>query len=428
MTKFSTYQPTFTRSNNTIDPQLQKLIDSVDLKLIKTQKLKDSFESISSADKPVVAVIDDFYAIKWDVNGDSIEDLSHGELVSLYTADTASILPVDVNLELPDYSNTIKSIMEAVKNGANIKAINISIDMWLSNKEFKDFLSPAIIDMPGKTTKDKIVAYAKTCFDNVSELSRLSCITPIGPESQYYDFQIKMARLYLPLKNLKDLPEIDIPVYISAGNDVDNQNLLSLFFNHPVIVSSDQPENIYSKVFNRIEKASYYVTEVFEDNVPLGYDINEDGVLDVKKEEASRKKPFLKTFIDKDINDFKVDQSLVDEIKNELSQPVVNNNKINNLLKTGLKSLFSLDQLETLFNESLKFFRDKGEYVFQILNSDSTYFAFNKILKVDENNRLYCDPLNRGIKNAIHFIDGTSFAAPASIDKDIKAGKICIEA
>lgn len=428
MKLLQTFQPAFSGKPKNINPQMQKLIDSVNSSLIKTQKLRDSFESIEAGKKPVVAVIDDFYAIKWDVNGDNIDDLSHGELVSLYTADTASVLPVDVNLERSDYSKTIKSILDAVNNGANIKAINISIDMCITNKEFTDFLMPAIINLPGKTTKDKIVFYAKTCLDNNSELSRLSCITPEGLEKQHYDFQIKMGRLYPALNNLKDLPKVSIPVYISAGNNIDNQNLLTQFFTNPIIVSSNQPENIYSKVYNRVEQALFYVIEVFKDNVLVGYDVNEDGKLDVRKEETSRKKPILKAFVGKDLNDVKVEKSLVEDIKLELKKSTIDEDKISNLLKIGIRKLFSLDQLEVILNESLKSFREKGEYVFQVTDPDGSYFALNRALKVDDNNKLYCDPLNRGIKNAIHFIDGTSFATPTAIDKDIKAGKLVAKA
>lgn len=428
MKLFNTYQPTFTAKPKNNNLQMQKLIDSVDLSLIKTQKLKDSFESIGSGDKPIVAVIDDFYAIKCDVNGDNIDDLSHGELASLYTADTASILPVDVNLERSDYFKVIKSVLEAINNGANIKAINISIDMWVTNQEFTEFLLPAIADSSGKTARHKIVSYAKTCQDNINEISRLSCITPEGPKKKQYDFQMKMGRLYPALNNLKDLPDLEIPVYICAGNAVDNQNLLSQFFSDPIVVSSDQPKNVYSKVYNRLEQSLFYVTEVFKDNVLLGYDINEDGKLDVKKEEASRGRSILKVHCDKSLNDNKVDMSYIESIKQELKKPDINEDIISKLLKAGVNKLFSLDQLEDLFNESLNSFREKGEYVFQVTDSEGSAFAFNRILRVDENNKLYCDPLNRGIKNAVHFIDGTSFATPTAIDKDIKAGKLLISA
>ena len=168
LNRFANFQPFFgSQQPKKHNVGLQKLVDSVDKSMLNTQALKDSFESIGTNQKPIVAVIDSFKKKFVDINGDEIKDLSHGETVSLYTSKDANVLPVNIdNTDCDTIAQAIKSVFEAVKAGANIKAVNISVGLDISQDQYKGYLLPMVEKSPGETFKDKLFNLAEDCYKN----------------------------------------------------------------------------------------------------------------------------------------------------------------------------------------------------------------------------------------------------------------------
>ncbi|MGD9581070.1 MAG: hypothetical protein AB7V50_06835, partial [Vampirovibrionia bacterium] len=180
--------------------------------------------------------------------------------------------------------------------------------------------------------------------------------------------------------------------------------------------------------YNRLEQAFFYITKIFSGDKLAGYDINEDGKLDVRVDEVSDGKPVLQKYIGKPLSSFVVDEDSMQAIKEEQQKPLPSVGKVCDILRNNLRRLFSLSDLQVLFNEDCSKLKKFGEFAYAYEDSDNVLFDMTKLLKVDEDGNLYYDPLNRGIKNAFHFFDGTSYSSPLAINKDIVDGKISYRA
>ncbi|MGD9581068.1 MAG: hypothetical protein AB7V50_06825 [Vampirovibrionia bacterium] len=405
----------------TIDPELQKLVDSVDKSFFTTKALKDSFESIGTNDKPVVAVIDAFERKYVDINGDNIKDLSHGETVSLYTAKDANILPINIDhTDVTTIGAAIKNVFNAVKNGAKISAINVSVGTEITKDQYRSFLLPKMKETPGDSDKDKIATLVEYCYKNKDVIEARKTDPKYMFHQSLIAFQLKLAEIYEHIKDLIELPDVKLPAYFAAGNVQDEMDLQPFFFKDPQVVGGDRLTELYTDTFNRQEQALFSVAEIYENGNMIGYDIDEDKKVDVLKDEASNGDCRLKRYIGKQYSECGVDPAFIYRVKPLLAD-----------LKTrpeGLKQcedkIFSLKAAQDLFMLNPADYKDFGDYVIPDITDNFIHFNPLNTLKADKDGKICFDTNGNKVENAIFYINGTSFASPFAIKKDIKAGII----
>lgn len=422
LNKITNFQPFFgSQQPKKLNASLQKLVDSVDKSMLHTQALRDSFESIGTNQKPVVAVIDSFNKKFVDINGDEIKDLSHGETVSLYTSKDANVLPVNIdNTDSDTIAQAIKSVFDAVKAGANIKAINVSVGLDISQDQYKGYLLPMVEKSPGDTFKDKLINLAENCYKNKEQLE----LDKKDPKFMFHQsriaFQILLAAIYPDLKMLKDLPDVDLPVYFAPGNDKEKLDIQHFMFDSPNVIGPDKNKDSYAQTYNREEQSLFAVAEISDDKGLIGYDIDEDNRVDVLKEEVSQGKPILKDFIGKHISECVADNEFMSKIRPKLADL---STKVEALKETK-KKIYSLKDAQKLFRLNPAEYKDFGQYVVQSVNDNFYYFNRFHALKANDDGIVYYDTNNKQVDNAVFFVDGTSFASPHAIKKDIQAGII----
>ncbi|MGD9581069.1 MAG: hypothetical protein AB7V50_06830 [Vampirovibrionia bacterium] len=393
-------------SNNTIkNLQLQPLIDRVDPSLIKTQKLRDSFESVSSGIKPVVVVIDDLNTIDTDINGDNINDLSHCEMVSLYVTDNASVIPVNIDMTSGVRSvNNLIEIFNTIKNDAQVDAINLSIGLDFNKAYFNELFK----DVPADKIKQAILNHSEYSYNNFVELKESYNKETDDVVKARKGFLLKLAAYYPVLKKLSTLPEIDTPVYISGTNSSSTINILSYFLNNPVRI--DKPE-----------ANTFYITEKTIDGKVLGYDVNNDNIVDVLKKEVSTGFPLVKKFAGASPEQFIMPENLLKSLLSVLLKPIKAPDKVLGEVKNYILSSAQLERLMNNLNHV-----KGGFYFVPEVNDTNSSFSLNlfKHLILDKDGKLYFGPPDFSVKNAVNKLFGNSYLTPHIMSKDILSGKI----
>lgn len=388
--------------------------------------LVDNFKStkIDTQKSKNIAVIDDFKNKEIDVDGDGINDLSHGEIVSRYAGqngdniqkfDVTTIDPKDNQSKL-NTDKINKSLETILKNPGDITDINLSSEISFS---FKD-LGKAI-NVPN-LNKDNYKKYLPQIRAAVEE----GC-----PE------------IAKSIKNLEDLSKKGIHISIAAGNNgEDSFNLLSLAQGDNIEIVGATDANNKKTGYTETGSTTFAQGTYDSKKVKGGFDINNDGVADVKNQEVSGKgntdNALVNKFVGKDTDSVLVSENeMNDSVKNLIStltglssdttgkdfDKVYDPKKMKTTLeeiKANLKRDKNIDEkTKKALNEQIDFLtKVNNEALKQGKLLTLTLTPDGKIIPLyldNKNGKIAYDPDNSNDGNAVSCIEGTSFAAPTNV-------------
>lgn len=330
-----------------------------------------------------------------DIDGDGIEDLSHGEFICRLIRSlnpNAKAIPFHLS-SLKDYDYTKKRYNGLLKflNVLKPDAVNHSIS---SSKPLSMY----------NQDKDSLVENKEEIKDRLKDKPMSS----------------------LMISSLEKIIKNGFKLFNAEGNQGDgNFSSESLVDGIQMIGSTDAQRNLlaFSEDIKTMKFAQgrYGISEVKDDNGKvLGYDIVGNGQIAIKADEVSSKgnfvKPAIKNFVGKSPEKFLVPDDkyeclyefyhVTDREKYKKKWGFKNTEEmIKEAISIRQKYLFTIDQAQNISNtdkNALETIKDQGIYV----NSK------NCVFDIDEKGKLIYNPDHSGRKNMINYIDGNSFASP----------------
>ena len=214
------------------------------------------------------------------------------------------------------------------------------------------------------------------------------------------------------LKKIQELVNLGVPVYLAGGNDGnDIFNLYSLVDGVNTVGATDSKGKIekYSptnSLVNIFAQGTFNVSEIKDkDGKVTAYDYTGDGKPDIPVSDVSGKGSRVKYFIGKSIADIKADEKerrLLSNLTQADSENFFNIVSCNKDIETTINNMKNKLFISKL-KEYGKFTDIEGQFEF----------------KTDKIGKLIFDPDNSG-REAVNYIEGTSFAAPFALAYDLK--------
>ncbi|MEW5819250.1 MAG: hypothetical protein AB1782_03595 [Cyanobacteriota bacterium] len=228
-----------------------------------------------------IVVLDNFQNKMIDIDGDNIDDLSHGEVVEKYILannPSAEIVRMEIKADeqgkfrVEDYTRQMNALADRIEAGEHFDAVNISLarEIDLSNNKK---ITPGNVKDNEVNIRQNYLASG----DNAPEIDQ-------------------MTRDYI--KATERVTALGPKVYIAAGNKFnDGYNMFGLAQGTTQVGTiSTEGDTILARNsdIERYEQGQYYVDPVFQydklgNESIAGYDINEDGHIDVNPQELSSK-------------------------------------------------------------------------------------------------------------------------------------------
>lgn len=226
-----------------------------------------------------IAIVDNFSSKIVDVDGDNIPDLSHGEVVERYLkAENPAVIITRFQIDIDTKSGNIDNaslikalgdVKKQIDSGEKFDGVNMSLAYEIDLDTLKD-LSPANITKAEPVLRERL-------FNSSKKLNK------------------DQQELKTRIEAIESITQSDVPVYIAAGNNsVHSYNTLGLAKGTTQVGALGIcGDTLYARNSDvqYYEQGEYIVGPSFEGDseVVTGYDINEDGIQDVDKNEVSGK-------------------------------------------------------------------------------------------------------------------------------------------
>lgn len=233
--------------------------------------------------KPVkIVVVDDFKTKIIDIDGDQIADLSHGEVVEKYVLNNNPVARIekmqinadkDGTFDIQDYTNQMNTLADRIEAGEKFDAVNVSLADEIDLTASKDINASNIRENEAAAREDMVL--------NTTQDS--------SPRR-------KNVKAYI--EATERVTALGTEVYIAGGNDfVNGYNLFGLADGTTQVGTiSAVGDTILAKNsdIERYERGEYFVDPIFKyddkgNESIAGYDITEDGNVDVFPEQLSSK-------------------------------------------------------------------------------------------------------------------------------------------
>ena len=273
----------------------------------KGQDISCNAQKPDKLDKPTVpikiAIVDSFTKKTKDINGDGTPDLAHGEVVEAVAKGNLRYSPEIIRFD--DKSNggepsekVLLNIFKKIEADKSIKAVNVSIsgtenfsrlnDAYNRKFELPEYKN--VINQSNASTKRKEMVHLLARSENDIFKKIIAKIENIAKNSAVF---VAAGNGTLAELNSFNLAEGTIGVGSMATNDrllsQDRYTKKSLF-------SGD------NTTLNVFSKGEYEVAPILEDGTVIGYDITEDGIIDVPISKIKGYK-VIEKFVGKDIAD-----------------------------------------------------------------------------------------------------------------------------
>lgn len=234
-----------------------------------------------SSVSPKIAVIDEYKNNVLKIDWDNKPDMIHGEAVESFIKSAlpnAEITRFDTNLNEKSVRDALELIL---KSGIKYDALNLSKS---SDIKLKDLSLITGFKVTNETlAKDKKIIKERFFASGHKESADIQAI----------------------IKSLEELASNGTKIYISAGNRgkqsvnlytlADGVNVVGALNKYGVLKASFTSDNA---LINRWYKGVYHISKI-EDSAPItGFDINEDGKIDILADDTSAKikKPASKIY------------------------------------------------------------------------------------------------------------------------------------
>lgn len=292
-----------------------------------------------------IAIVDSFTKKTKDINGDGCPDLAHGEVVEAIARGNLKYSPEIVRFDDKSdggepLENDLLDCFKAIEADKSIKAVNVSIASTTSFSDVNDFCSD-------KLKKSKKGVNADNISANKKELVALLGEGKTNP----------LKKVITSLENIAK----NAAVFIAGGNSAAKEFNLYNFAEGTIGVgcmetndalklhhsytkkSAFSGDNSLLRVFS---KGEYDIVPMYKDNNVVGYDITEDGVLDIPVTKITGY-PAINRFVGKDIDEL---AAVDDDYKKVKELQLAKNwgvetNITDGDMKSLMKKLYSLDKL-----------------------------------------------------------------------------------
>lgn len=353
-----------------------------------------------------------------DVDGDDVLDLKHADIIEKLiksNAPDAEIITHKAKLndidgvDAQDILDKLTNILDYTKNN-KVDGINISISFDVPFELFNS----------GEFQFDrKSFAENKTSFMNIL-LEELGSITPENRSKE-------VNEIYTMLKAAKTIEEIvknGTKVYLAAGNSgTDRFNILSLAQGANIVGATDAQNNKLTMSADyagvEFEQGSFTTIPIKENAQIIGYDLDNNGTIDVKPDEVSNTgKSVVKQFAGKSLQETLISEAdfnavkVFDSMRHLLKPDSPDDKPLFEMIDAiSLNKLLTIDQAAELhgfdsFNTAC--FKDKGKY----MSINST-----KVFDVSDNGIVTYNPDRSNTPNAVSEFEGTSYACPIRMVK-----------
>lgn len=377
--------------------------------------------------RPNIVVIDAFNINIADVNGDNVEDLSHGK----FCASVIRSILSNANIiygrlkgkkgsnafdceSMISVAKNFHNIAEKIKNGEKIDAVNFSFQIPKPFTELSEMLQRNI-------TRDNVHEHIDALRNWLRKLGR--------PENKHlvkkYDKdKVGLKDMYKAISAIEEVTSQGVPVYICAGNyGPQNFNLYSLAKGTIPVRALDgdrsNSKELYFSCSNSLTprgaRGIYYSIQVLnKDRTVKGYKISENSKVIIKNKAIKKGIPVANRFVGK-----KIEEVLATEADYSLLELKLNDQKITKKqIKRLNQVIFSVDRYINIRNKS-KYKLQPNQDKFLRKHSDYVDIKGKYMFRKNTKGLIVLDPENKGI-NMVGFLYGTSYAAPTLLAKDCK--------
>ena len=295
---------------------LAGLVSTVPMKILKKQPVQYAdciVDTVSFAKKPAknILVADNFKTSLIDINGDFLSDVSHGFVTSTIIEQglpnakvvKCNIFPsssIDRCFVVQSLDKLFSSVLKNMDEGKNFDAINLSIGFAVKYQDLSK-------EVGNKLNSENIASYAK----KVKEVL----------QNKNEQFKIKSLPIKAIMGVIDKMDKISArgtKIYIAAGNSSDaTLNLLTLADDVEIVgaVSKKGKFVVYSDRNTLVKR--FENGDVYSKVVDGGFDITDDGKLDVKKEETTALFNIVTPFAKLDGTSFATPRALVKDYSYE---------------------------------------------------------------------------------------------------------------
>lgn len=295
---------------------LAGLVSTVPMKILKKQPVQYAdciVDTVSFAKKPAknILVADNFKTSLIDINGDFLSDVSHGFVTSTIIEQglpnakvvKCNIFPsssIDKCFVVQSLDKLFSSVLKNMDEGKNFDAINLSIGFAVKYQDLSK-------EVGNKLNSENIASYAK----KVKEVL----------QNKNEQFKIKSLPIKAIMGVIDKMDKISArgtKIYIAAGNSSDaTLNLLALADDVEIVgaVSKKGKFVVYSDRNTLVKR--FENGDVCSKVVDGGFDITDDGKLDVKKEETTALFNIMTPFAKLDGTSFATPRALVKDYSYE---------------------------------------------------------------------------------------------------------------
>lgn len=429
-----------------------------------TQKEVSSCLSFGKAGKNYI-VVDQFKGPKaTDIDGDGIKDFWHGQTVARYIKAVMPLANIhtihagtECNIDVPEPENKDADIDIVKFNPLPEKEEEHDLRKLIAGLEqARDYVKTHDVDGLNLSVSvgmsfDQARQYCKKFNHDNFEAHKTELLEALErklPDKPYEKLSTSDRVIYAGIKGARILEEIaaeGVEVCIAAGNSGKDNFVL---FNLAQGVTPVGSKNVSGKrsLFTaqhqgiEYEQGEYASIRIKEDGKVIGYDINSDGIVDVKPEEVSGNgQALVDKFAGRPLSECKatneealdfchykrfVEESdglldlLIDLVLFWKRKPSIKPEA--EIKKSPMQIKFETLSEEKLFDVNLacgafemnetetKKYKGRGDYV---------HISTTRVYRKDAEGKVVYDPNNTGEKDIVSVINGTSYASPIHLVK-----------
>lgn len=407
---------------------------------------------------PNIFVIDSFDQKCMDIDGDGVDDVSHGRTVAgiirgqCPNAKVTSLRLKSDNKTGLDFKSAIKHlnyIIKEAKSGKKVDAVNLSFGVDVTFEEASLFTGKEIHQNNLDENRKELL----NAFLNINPpkdvKDSLNILIPGYLEAMKTKFQDERAFIHA----LRELVKLDVQVYLAAGNEGENQfDVASLVKGINTVGATDARGDITdfsanSSTVNRFEQGVFNVSEITDKAGKVkGYDVSGSGRVEIPVEAVSGGEQTAKKFAGKNIAEVEAEDqyySIFQLIQNVMSQGglegtlnlIRQNPGLSEVLMNMKGKLFDLERLQGIGLPEEDYAED-GEEAEELNSFRSRFSNIKEAMDVEENEKIFIDfdgkfgftvndkgtvvynPSKSG-RPAVNVINGTSFSSPLQLAKDM---------
>lgn len=227
--------------------------------------------------QPKILVVDDFKNKKFDIDKNNIYDTSHGDLiVSILKSKIPSAQIYKVEVNNPKYIKEIQKVLKENK----IDAVNLSIGASIDIQAIKD--NTNIKDL----NKYSIDKHKQEILDDLDSIG-----------TKYPEEYKKLSEIPTIERNdskefIKMFSDKNIPLYVASGNDGERYCNEFILYKGTIAVGALDKNGKKAKysanntVIKKWSNGDATPVAIYNKNKEvIGYDITQDGKVDIKKED-----------------------------------------------------------------------------------------------------------------------------------------------